>query len=136
MPAEVPPGAPRRCYDNAGNLALEQGWAYCEGFAMQPGLFPMHHAWCLTDDGQVVDPTWRQAQDNEYFGVALNEAFLVAHCERIGHWGVFAERLPDFVLTERPARYLHARWAPAAEQQDAIWELLQRHAGSNRQVKK
>lgn len=132
VPAGIEPGTPRRCYDNSGNLALEQGWAYCEGFAMQPGLFPMHHAWCVNDAGEVIDPTWAHAQDNEYLGVALDESFLVAHCERIGHWGVFAEQLPDFVVTTPPATYLHAGWAPPRAQQEALWETLRQRVSPNR----
>lgn len=132
VPPNVARGTPRRCYDNAGTMALEEGWAYCEGFAMQPGLFPMHHAWCLNDAGEVIDPTWPHSRGNEYFGVALDEAFIVAQCERMGHWGIFADRLPDFVATQRPATYLHARWAPPLAQQDALWQLLQEKVGPGR----
>ena len=92
---------------------------------MQPGLFPMHHAWCLSDAGEVVDPTWPYSSANEYLGVAVDVTFLVARCEQAGYWGLFAEQLPEFVVTTRPAAYLHALWAPAVERQEALWQLLQ-----------
>lgn len=125
LPGDLTLGAPRQCYDNAGNLALERGWAYCEGFAMRPGLFPMHHAWCLDAVGAVVDPTWPYDPANEYLGVALDESFLVLHRERTGHWDVLSERLADFVIEQQPGSYLHPQWAPDSHQQTAFWQVLQ-----------
>lgn len=54
------------CFDNAYRLAERKGWRYVEGFASS--VFPMHHAWCLTPDGTVVDPTWSHVAA-EYVGI-------------------------------------------------------------------
>lgn len=44
-------------------LDYAEGWAYS-------GVIPAHHAWCVTDDGRVVDPTWRDVDATaEYVGI-------------------------------------------------------------------
>ena len=58
------------CYSNASLLSWETGWEYVEGMASTTGLgIPMWHAWCLDDQGRVVDPTW--ADGENYFGVII-----------------------------------------------------------------
>jgi hypothetical protein len=33
---------------------------YCEAFAWQAAL-AVEHAWAVTEDGRVIDPTWRES---------------------------------------------------------------------------
>ena len=46
---------PKRCYDNAFHLSLMKEYRYVLGIAV--GLIPFEHAWCLSDDGRMIDPT-------------------------------------------------------------------------------
>jgi hypothetical protein len=47
------------CFTNAGTAAERYGWRYVEGIAyLLPCLPPTHHAWCVTDDDEVVEVTW------------------------------------------------------------------------------
>jgi hypothetical protein len=55
---------------------------YYEGYA-HAGLITVHHAWCVDEQGRVVDFTWRKKAQNrlpenewEYFGVGFNSAML------------------------------------------------------------
>ena len=77
--ASDPTGGFRRrrskaCYRNAANLAMEHGLRYCEGWAYD-GPVPVQHAWNLTDDGFVVDITWRNPA-TRYVGVEVDTAAL------------------------------------------------------------
>ena len=65
------------CFENAFKMADWMGLRYCEGYAFT-GVIPVHHAWCLDDDGLVVDPTWRESLIRkpqatwDYFGITFD----------------------------------------------------------------
>lgn len=87
------------CYQNAGSLALsDDRFTYCEGFAQRAGLFPMHHAWCLDEQGQVVDPTWEFNAQDRYFGVAISHDFLMDVINEANQWGVLADYISPMVI--------------------------------------
>jgi hypothetical protein len=68
---------------NAAHLALSNpDMSYVEGKITIHGI-PIEHAWCVGDDGIVVDPTIVPDADgtasrrvNDYFGIAFNTAYL------------------------------------------------------------
>lgn len=69
---------PNHCFENAFRAADRYGLLYCEGYATT-GILPVHHAWCLDDQGRVVDFTWRadkagRAPQDEwhYFGITFD----------------------------------------------------------------
>jgi hypothetical protein len=41
---------------------------YVEGYAFSS--IPINHAWLITSDGQVVDPTWEEG--SSYFGISFD----------------------------------------------------------------
>ena len=126
LPAGVDRGAPQQCYANAGRLAIESlELAYCEGYALKPGLFPVHHAWCVNVDGQVVDPTWEFDPNTEYLGVALREDFLREMVMGNEVWGIFSERVDPNVLVRPLEEYLHPSWLPADERRQEFAARLQ-----------
>ena len=65
-------GKPHQCYGNSFDLAVRtKGLAYCEGYVLIPlggRAAEVEHAWCVTDEGRVVDVTLRQA-GLAYFGI-------------------------------------------------------------------
>lgn len=75
-----------QCYRNSALLAIDGGLTYCEGFAMKEGLIPMEHAWLIDRDGKVIDPTWEG--NNEYFGVAFREDFVMEFAETTKYYGI------------------------------------------------
>lgn len=78
-PLQVVRGLPKNCYNNAMLLALShRTLTYVEGYA-RSGVLPVHHAWCVTPEGLVVDNTWNFDRDEEeYFGVAFTTEALKA----------------------------------------------------------
>jgi hypothetical protein len=63
---------PKRCFINANRLALRHNeLSYVEGFGWDP-FGPLHHAWCVHQDGRVVDPTWHAAsEETSYIGIVF-----------------------------------------------------------------
>lgn len=65
----------KMCYRNAYELALHDlSLTYVEGVAV--GVIPTDHAWCVTAEGVVVDPTWAGGRQecNDYYGVSFSLA--------------------------------------------------------------
>ena len=94
-PAPLPPnikfGPIKQCYANATQLALEHpNLIYCEGLANC--IIPVSHAWCITQEGNVVDNTWRTV-GKEYFGVPIKTEYLE---ERVALTGMGGPVLDDW----------------------------------------
>jgi hypothetical protein len=98
----------RKCYSNAFKLVTDhQGLNYAEGLAGVAGV-AIWHAWAVTDDGQVVDPTWGHPEEFLYFGIAVprvpyvvavirtcRESFmLILEAAFVRRWGAMPELLP------------------------------------------
>ena len=61
----------RHCYKNAFQTALEERYAYVEGYAVSAShQLPVLHAWNLDRDGFVVDRSWNP-HERVYFGVVF-----------------------------------------------------------------
>jgi len=71
-------GIPKACYWNAYNLARRRKrLRYVEGFALS--LIPVEHAWCIDEDGRIVEPTWNHKSGflsepipTDYFGMTFD----------------------------------------------------------------
>lgn len=87
------PQPPRRmpmgeCYTNAAELCLRGGLHYCEGYATPANInWPLPHAWCIDDDGRVVDPTWPDG--GHYFGTVFSHGGLGRILRQTGVHGVY-----------------------------------------------
>lgn len=115
LPKSLGRGERRQCYRNAAMLAMEHPeLVYCEGYACPKDLIPVHHAWCVTPTGTVVDSTWDAPAEAEYFGIALNTAWLRTRIENQTCWGLLAECIPREWLGFAPDAYLDANWLPDA----------------------
>lgn len=79
----LPRGEPKACFKNATLLALElPHMTYVEG---KVGVFgiPIDHAWCIDEEGVVVDPTLDRANKDgtfdrigPYFGVPFQTEYV------------------------------------------------------------
>lgn len=122
-----------RCYANAGELAIQSPeLVYMEGFAHGPVPVPVHHAWLVSPTGEVIDPTWGESPQAQYYGVAYTTEFLLAQVEKQGCWGIGAEHLPQAILEQHPRNYLHPAWAPPAEAQDEVFRYIAERAPAPR----
>jgi hypothetical protein len=92
----LPKGRPRsvikECFKNAAQLVLwrpELQLTYVEGYAL--GIFPVLHAWAVTPDGTVIDPTWNRKPyrpGTEYFGIPFKTQFLCQCMIKNGTYGI------------------------------------------------
>lgn len=92
LPDNVRKGPMGECYRNATLLVMQRNdLDYAEGYAQNakiPGL-TYQHAWAVTKDGTVVDPTWSEdSANNKYFGVRYDRASYLAHAVRTKFYGV------------------------------------------------
>ncbi|KVP65607.1 hypothetical protein [Burkholderia ubonensis] len=115
LPSGVPLGPKRRCYENAGTLALERPeLTYVEGYACPPGLIPVHHAWCVDAQGRVIDNTLADPGNAQYFGVPISRDQLQTSVEETRHWGILAEHMTPERLAACLADVQSGAW-PADE---------------------
>lgn len=129
LPAWVPPGPKRQCYQNAGNLAIENiGLTYVEGYAQPPGLPPVHHAWCVDSEGRVIDNTFDDPEDAQYYGVPLTPQTLRELVETVKCWGLFAEMMSAETLLRAVDDVQASAYAVDAGAADAVRALIKQHA--------
>lgn len=84
-------GTLKECYSNAGQLAIDNdGLTYVEGIATT-AIIPLSHAWCVDPEGRVIDPTWFDHEETDYFGVEFATRYLIEETLRTETWGVLWE---------------------------------------------
>jgi hypothetical protein len=76
LPKGMRYGAQKHCFYNAFRRGTDgsffepiEGLTYCEGYAQ--GLIIVHHAWLVDQNGNVIDPTWRE-KGTCYFGIPFD----------------------------------------------------------------
>lgn len=74
-------GPMKECFTNAQYVALSRPDVfYVEGYAVDLDVgIPMEHAWLCDAQGVAIDPTWKDAANCEYYGIAFTRDFLEAH---------------------------------------------------------
>jgi len=75
LPKNRRPMMLKECFNNAFHVAVcnKSRYRYCEGFAA--GVIPVHHAWLIDAEGNVIDPTWASRDcgvGDSYYGVELD----------------------------------------------------------------
>lgn len=129
LPAWAPLGPKRQCYQNAGTLAIENpGLTYVEGYAQPPGLPPVHHAWCVDADGRVVDNTFTDPEDSQYYGIPIRPETLRELVEDIRQWGLFAEMMSPETLLRAVDDVQAGNYSVDAGEADAVRALIKQHA--------
>ena len=91
LPDDVERGTPKECYKNASLLVLEHTELdYAEGFAKsdRTGELTFMHAWGVTKDGAVVDPTWDNPEKGKYFGVRYERSKYLQYLYKAKVYGV------------------------------------------------
>jgi hypothetical protein len=82
LPQNIKHGSPKQCYWNCQEIAFKRGnLTYVEGYAIAPQVsLPVAHAWLLTPEGDVIDPTWNPP-GTVYLGVPLSTNWLKSFLE-------------------------------------------------------
>ncbi len=99
-PVDLMKRLPGQCFKNAFELMGKdvpmKYPVYVEGYATFLNVgFPMLHAWCVSEDGWVLDPTWSLGM--EYFGIAFNPKYVIKTCMKRKCYGIidnWEERWP------------------------------------------
>jgi hypothetical protein len=127
-----PRGEAKACFKNATHLALENpSLTYVEGKVGV--LTPVDHAWCITPDGVVVDPTLDKGNKGitdgtydritEYYGVPFHTDYLRKAIMKNGNYGLL-----DGYCARHTLPILIERGLEAGQ----MWLLRQRGARSKR----
>jgi hypothetical protein len=72
------------CFANARSVAVERGWTYCEGVALDPETaFPHPHAWVVDPNGEAWEATWPVGDrtPTAMLGVPIPPPVLTAHAQ-------------------------------------------------------
>jgi len=89
-------GARRACFHNSRKLAVRHRIRYVEGFAVPEEVAtPIHHAWCISGDDEVVDVTWSKP-GKLYFGVVIPiDLVNASSCARLQKGNGVLDDWPD-----------------------------------------
>lgn len=94
---KIKKGKMKECFRNAFHLAEDFDLIYVEGYATCSGLgFPIFHAWCVDQEGNVYDPTWKNG--DEYFGVPFDFMYVRKTIFRRTKFGVIDNKEMGFPL--------------------------------------
>ena len=91
-PKGVKWGRKGECFSNAFYLMARCPWlTYCEGYALLTDL-PLEflHAWCVDQEGNVIDNTWRKPS-TEYFGIPFDRDWVLKFVRDKEESGVLLE---------------------------------------------
>jgi len=91
LPRPYRPMPPKQCFTNAARLVGRYPkLTYVEGFAVRESIgFPMHHAWAVDADRNVIDPTWNAPEDCAYWGVPFDRENWERWSVRPMSWSLF-----------------------------------------------
>lgn len=77
LPKNINFGLSQACYWNCQQLAFKRkSLIYVEGYALDPEIsFPIAHAWLITKDKKVIDPTWKTS-NSYYLGIPFSTQWV------------------------------------------------------------
>lgn len=79
LPSTIRRGPKKECFINALRITDNDELTYCEGYGLRASVgMPIHHAWCVTPNGVVVDPTWDDPEECQYFGIELYSGWVIS----------------------------------------------------------
>jgi hypothetical protein len=93
----------KQCYMNSYALAdRNPGMIYVEGWCWKENFFA--HAWCIDPDGQVIDPTLREADG--YYGIPFRWEYVQATASNTKMYGIISNANSD-LLTAPAETFIH-----------------------------
>ena len=106
-------GTPKECYKNAALAVLDNPkLTYVEGQMAFHGV-PIDHAWCVDQQGNVVDPTVKDGEDTAYFGIPISTEYLKRQLLKQKVYGIlpFHSNM-DLYKNGPPAHFIEKSHAP------------------------
>lgn len=96
----------KECFHNAYHLAEMYDLTYVEGYTWY--IIPILHAWCIDQNGRVIDPTLDDPEDYAYCGIPLNMDFVRSTMMSTGVYGVIDNWKDQFPMLDMDSeKYLH-----------------------------
>ena len=93
----------KQCYMNSYSLVdRNPEMIYVEGWCSNEIIFP--HAWCIDAEGQVIDPTLREADG--YYGIPFQWKYVQATASRTMVYGIISNTDSD-LLTAPAETFIH-----------------------------
>ena len=93
LPKGIKKGVMKQCYMNATKLAISKpDLTYVEGIAYTPklpGMMAVAHAWVVDKAGKVIDNTWSDPHESQYFGVPVPTTRLEMWMLKTKVYGIF-----------------------------------------------
>jgi hypothetical protein len=84
-PSGLKRGRMKMCFKNAQMIALfDDRYTYCEGLAQN--MIATLHGWLEDADGNVIDPTWKNAPACAYLGVRFKTEYVRESVVRTRLW--------------------------------------------------
>lgn len=113
------------CYGNAWKIMNNvSGLRYVEGYAMTPfSLLPVQHGWCVNDQDEVVDPTWKEAEHSAYYGVVIPDKLLGCSMWLTRVYGFFGHVRTGRLIREL-GRLPTCDELKRAYEEDDTWQLM------------
>ena len=96
------------CYANCLHaMVAETGLIYCEGYVA--GIIPVLHAWLITKDGTVIDPTWHQEKlSMAYYGIPFSYNYALKETLKAERYGLLDAHEQGWPLVKKfPKTALH-----------------------------
>ena len=117
-PDWVKPGTPKECYRNSF-FAVEgrsNRLVYCEGLAWPENRSsPCDHAWVITHDQVVIDPTWHDLEPDRkvrYWGVPFKWEFVEETVLRTLTYGIVGRWEDDYPIPSGKIPVEEYLWRP------------------------
>ncbi len=90
----------RECFNHAAKAALRnRDYTYVEGYACM--VLPVHHAWLLDKDGNVIEPTWCQ-MGKSYYGIPFRTDWVRAQRKASSYRSIIDQVDTDFRTMRTP----------------------------------
>ena len=107
LPFDVKLGRQHQCFQESRALVLAQPkrFTYVEGYAFKR-LLPLHHAWCVDEHGNVVDPTWSDIESAVYCGTAFRHNAVYEGTRAKNDWGFLGTPRFSEKIIASPERFL------------------------------
>lgn len=124
LPKWLRKGTPRMCFRNCLNAAKRHPdkLTYCEGFA-SGAVIPVMHAWLLSSDGLLFDPTWgthkvtwgakNDGGINQYYGIPIKLDYAMKILKQRKSYSVIDNwegRYPMLSGEHPSSQFVHEDW--------------------------
>jgi hypothetical protein len=97
------------CFMNATLLSISYKYTYVEGYVFVHGV-PLHHAWCIDDEGNVIDTTIPDQENWKYVGIPMTNELVMEAITTAQVYGVLDNFGFRKVYEMNHKELVHPKW--------------------------